>query len=534
MVQELINSTTSRTSELSDFTLGSSIIRAIYDAVALQLQQFYVLTMQNINDGIKQGVENGFDFYQREGLQSFGKVTIEFANPLTEDMVLPQGTLFQSSKDGYDYGYYTIEPYTIPQGSSIVQVTVYCNVSGTAGNIPAYTIDSIQNTINGISDVYNEEAFVTGQDDEDNADFKQRFQNYITANGRATKQAIEYAVRIVQNITGVYVDDSETGLIKIYAHDANGNLEDNDYDKILFALQSKDNDFIPAGIAWEVLPVDKQRVNVNIDVYVKDINKVNDDIQDTIETLVNNYLETKKVGEDVSLSQISRLVMNFDPYLITDTNVYRDISTDISNQIDTQTSLVTQEKAQLDNINALISTAQYDNSNTASKLIALGSDYLITVNEKATLTDTLNVITENYKSDHDLASIYGLATYNYDQTYNNIVSLFTAILPTDEIPYQIDYSSYRETISNYYNQRVNLLNMIHDSITNNLSSEQQLLLELNQQAYDSQHTNVSIQANQVARPGDDITILYYETQDSDATTTIPYINENTTSFPDDD
>lgn len=529
----MINATTSRTSEISDFTMGSSVTRAIYDAIALQIQQYYVLTIQNIEDGIEQGVQNGFDFYKREGLQAFGDVTIEFASPVTRNMTIPRGTLFTSSKNGYDNGYYTIEPYTVLAGTNMCTITVYCNVVGTTGNIPANTIDTVQNTIDGMSEVYNEEAFLTGQDDESEADFKERFQNYIEALGRSTKQSIEYAARRVQNITGVYVDDSETGLIKVYCHDANGNLEDNDYSKVVYAIQSDEDDYVPAGIAWEVLPVDKQRVNVNVDIYVKDLGKLSDSVEDTVTTLVYNYLETRKVGEDVSLSQISRLVGNFDPYLFTDVNVYRDTTDQTSTDIDDTSNLVTNEQDSLSNINALISTAQYNTSNTAGSLIALGSDYLITVNEKAQLTNNLSMIQDNYKTDKDMVSTYGLSSSEYDKAYNNIVALFTGIIPTDDVPYQIDYSSYRETISNYYSQRTNLLNSIHDSITNRVNSYQQQLLDLQKQAFDEQHDNIAISPSQVARPGDGITILYYEAEDADATTTIPYIHVDTTSDPDD-
>ena len=530
IVSNLINTTTSLTSELTDFTLGSSIIRSIYEAFAMQLQEYYVLTRQNIKGGIEEGVQNGFGFERRKATQAFGDLLITFSSSTVADTIIPQGTTFTSNIQGYNYSYETIEPYFVPAGSIDAKVTVYCNTIGTSGNVPANVINAVQNSIGNVATITNPEEIITGQDEESESDFKNRFNQYITAIGRSTVQSIEYATRKVQNITGVYVDDSETGLIKVYCHDANGNLEENDYNKVVYAISNENDEYNPAGIAWEVLPVDKVLANMDINVYIKDFNKLTETVQNSIENIVNSYLNTKVVGSDVSLSQISRLIMNFDPYLITDVSVEIPITDDMDSKINSASSDVSSVSQERSTVSGLVSSAQYDNSYTATDMINYGNDYLITVNEKAELNKQLVSINSNYTTDSSLADKYFVNKFRYSQAYNNIVSLLTNILPTDNKPFQIDYTNYRETIMDYYASRVTLLNNIQGSISNKLTTLQQSLVSLNQEAYEQQHSNISIGPNQVARPGDDVNVFYYNTQDAEQTTVTKYIDQHTTEM----
>ena len=116
IISSLINNTTSRTSQISDFTPGSSAIRAIYEAISLELGNNYIYNNQNVNDGIKQGLENGFGLTQQEAKEAYGYVNIDFSSILTSDVTIPQGSQFSSTLSGYDQTYRTIQPYVVPAG----------------------------------------------------------------------------------------------------------------------------------------------------------------------------------------------------------------------------------------------------------------------------------------------------------------------------------------------------------------------------------------------------------------------------------
>lgn len=527
----MITDTTSRTSEINDFTAGS-IIRSIYDAIAMQLNVFYVLTSANIKDGIKQGMANGFQLTQRSGNTAFGQVLITFNSPLTSNTAVPQGTTFKCSNSSYAVSFSTIEPYYVPSGDSSAYLTVYCNVTGTDGNVPAGAIDLVSNFAGNIASVTNELDFISGTDAESDSDFQARVNNFVTAIGRSTKQSIEYAVRRVQNITGVYIDDTDTGMIKIYCHDANGNLEQTDYDNVVYAISNSNDEYIPAGIAWEVLPIEKVTVNLEIDIYVSDVSQLTTAMENNLTSVVTNYLNTLTVGKDVSLSTLNKLLMNSLPYLITDVDISIPTSSDYTTDLDAANTTLSSQQTDLNTVNASLTTAQSNISNLVSELVSYSDDYIITPAEKTELAAEIANVNSYYTSDTSLASKYSISYTSYAQAYNNyvqLVSTLTADLTTNT---SVDRTSYTSTISTYYIQRVTVLNNIQSEINTEINTTKNSIMTINQEIFDQTKSNISISINEVARPGDDIEIYYYDTSDATSVANPDSTEQNTTLTPD--
>lgn len=524
IISSLINNTTSRTSQISDFTPGSSVIRAIYEAISLELGNNYIYNNQNVNDGIKQGLENGFGLTQQEAKEAYGYVNINFSSILTSDVTIPQGSQFSSTLSGYDQTYRTIQPYVVPAGQSSGQVQVYCNQAGSIGNIPAGVINTCQNTISYVSTVINSEDFCTGTDAETDADFIQRFQLMIKSIGRGTVDALNYITRSVDNVTGVNIDDSETGLIKIYAHDANGDLPESMYNSIVSNIQ---NEYNPAGIAWEVLPVDKILANLEINVYVNDLSKITDSVDSAFTSAIRGYINSLGAGEDVSLSKVSNTIINVNPYLVTDVQVTKDPNDDLSNDVTNAQNSVNTITQNLANINATTIYAGNDLTDTANKMIGIGSSYTISVDGKNELLVYMNTINTNYASDFTLCNQYGITNTYYTSIYNTLTNMINSMNPSSDTPYQLDFTTYRNTILGYFNSRINILNQIHDVISNQLSTAQNSLLSANTSYNNDITSNITIDTNQIARPGT-IDILYYLTPDNAETTTSTTIDTDTT------
>lgn len=524
IISSLINNTTSRTSQISDFTPGSSVIRAIYEAISLELSNNYIYNNQNVNEGIKQGLENGFGLTQQEAKEAYGYVNINFSSILTSDVTIPQGSQFSSTLSGYDQTYRTIQPYVVPAGQSSGQVQVYCNQAGSVGNIPAGVINTCQNTISYVSTVINPEDFCTGTDAETDADFIQRFQLMIKSIGRGTVDALNYITRSVDNVTGVNIDDSETGLIKIYAHDANGDLPESMYNSIVSNIQ---NEYNPAGIAWEVLPVDKILANLEINVYVNDLSKITDSVDSAFTSAIRGYINSLEAGEDVSLSKVSNTIINVNPYLVTDVQVTKDPNDDLSNDVTNAQNSVNTITQNLANINATTTSAGNDLTDTANKMIDIGSSYTISVDGKNELLVYMNTINTNYASDFTLCNQYGITNTYYTSIYNTLTNMINSMNPSSDTPYQLDFTTYRNTILGYFNSRINILNQIHDVISNQLSTAQNSLLSANTSYNNDITSNITIDTNQIARPGT-IDILYYLTPDNAETTTSTTIDTDTT------
>ena len=407
---------------------------------------------------------------------------------------------------------------------------VYCNQAGSIGNIPAGVINTCQNTISYVSTVINPEDFCTGTDAETDADFIQRFQLMIKSIGRGTVDALNYITRSVDNVTGVNIDDSETGLIRVYAHDANGDLPENMYNSIVSNIQ---NEYNPAGIAWKVLPVDKILANLKINVYVNDLSKITDSVDSAFTSAIRGYINSLEAGENVSLSKVSNTIINVNPYLVTDVQVTKDPNENLSNDVTNAQNSVNTITQNLANINATTTSAENDLTDTANKMIDIGSSYTISVDGKNELLVYMNTINTNYASDIALCNQYGITSTYYISIYNTLNNMINNMNPTSDTPYQLDFTTYRNTILGYFNSRINILNQIHDVISNQLSTAQNSLLAANTNYNNDITSNITIDTNQIARSGT-INILYYLTPDNAETTTSTTIDTDTTTVDESD
>lgn len=346
----------------------------------------------------------------------------------------------------------------------------------------------------------------------------------IKAIGRGTVDSLYYITRSVDNVSGVNIDDSETGLIKIYAHDANGDLPDDMLNNITNAIQDEYN---PAGIAWEILPVTKVLANLEISIYVTDLAKVTDAMDSAFTSAIRGYVNGLEAGEDVSLSKVANTIINVNPYLVTDVQVTKDPNDDLENALTAAQNNVTTITQNLANINATSTSAENDLIDTANKMIDVGSSYTISVEGKNYLLTFMNTISNNYTSDLKLCATYSVASTYYTSMFNTLNNMINNLNPTDDTPYQIDYTTYRNTILGYFNARINILNQIHDAISNQLSTAQNNLVTANTNYNNDVSSNIEIDTNQIARPGT-IDLLYYLTPDSAETTTTSPINTDTT------
>lgn len=263
VLSNLIEWTTARTDKITDFNVGSAI-RTLYEAVAIQLEEFYFSMKQNIMYAIENSVYEAFGFTLRIAQASSGYVTVTFEEPLPSSMTFPKGTVFcTSSIYGYIY-FESTEEYYAEQGLTSVMIPVQCKTTGTTGNVPLGSITTIATSNAIIKSVANEASFTNGTDEETSAERKKRFQNYIKTLARGTKDAIVYGCLEVEGVTGAWCDDNYVGYVKIYAHNSDGEMTDDLKQKILANLQ----DYRAAGIEVEVLPIIKHPVDLDLSVMI--------------------------------------------------------------------------------------------------------------------------------------------------------------------------------------------------------------------------------------------------------------------------
>lgn len=303
------------TTEINDFTVGSAT-RAILEAVSIEIEEHSMVTRQNIMEGIETGVFRSFGFPRREPTRAFGVVRILFHNPTQRPMIIPRGTSFSSSRREYSQVYETVQDYRVTENSSMADVEVYCRTRGSIGNVPERVINIMRNPVGNVSDVENLEAFQTGEDEEPLEELRSRFRAYIESRGRATSRALEYGIRSIEGVSGVYIDE-RIGVIYAYVHDKSGNLTDkvkSDVEDILI-------DYRPAGIPVQVYAVEKQTVNLAIDVTLVNRERRTEAFSKQIENVITNYINGLEVSQDLILSELKRRIKNIDSRLIYDMTI---------------------------------------------------------------------------------------------------------------------------------------------------------------------------------------------------------------------
>lgn len=315
ILSNLIDRTLVNTHEINDFSIGSTIM-SIYESISMELEQYYVLSRDNILTGIEEGVYEAFGFNRKPARRAYGEITLEFHSALRENLYISRGNMFTSSIQGYNQVFETLEDYIIPAGHHVGVITVYCTESGEVGNVPTGVINRSSNSLANIKNVYNSYNFLTGQDQEDLDKVKQRFREYVDTRGRATNKALSYGARSVNDVAGVYVKE-EVGRTKVYVHDKNGNLPNSLRTQVIKVLE----DYRASGIKLDVVPIEKKMLDLDITVTLTDKTAKTALFRKEIQTSITNYLDSMTVSDDIIMSDIIQRIMNIDDYLIYDVKI---------------------------------------------------------------------------------------------------------------------------------------------------------------------------------------------------------------------
>lgn len=307
ILTRLIDLTTSRTSQLTDYTPGSTI-RSIYEAISMELETYYALQEQNISWGIEQGVLASFGFTRRQAKVAYGDVELIFYTSLASDTILPKGMTFYSTDSDYPNTYVLQQAYTVPAGAVSATVRVFCTVTGSTGNIPAEKINAVSNGATGLSRVSNPSDINTGTDEETLAAVRQRFQNFVDTRGRGTIKAMDYAARRVEEVTGVYIYE-EVGKITVYAHDANGDLPS----EVKAAIEASEETYRPVGIPWSVAAVTKTLVPITAMVTITNLDLMPTNFEEKLGEMIKTYLNAFNADDDLIISELNAKIMNFSP-----------------------------------------------------------------------------------------------------------------------------------------------------------------------------------------------------------------------------
>ena len=315
IVDSEINQIVVSTDRINDFSTGS-ITRTMIEAEAIEIEKLYYYTLENLKLAIDDAVTSAFGFTRRTATYAYGNVRIDLNTELAQDLYIPRGTRFFSTYKAYEQVYRTQVPYRIPKGVRSFEVTVYCTVMGTYGNIPNDTINRTED-LGAITNITNPEAFNTGQDEESPQQMKIRFRQMIQSIARGTNQSLVYAAESVPNVAGGYLYESTYGTVVLYAHDKNGNLDEN----LRNQIAKKIIQYRPAGIKVIIHGVHKTMVTMNITIDVADESLRKIGMLQTVRRTVTDYVNSLTVGDPLYKADVLQKIMDINDTGIRDASV---------------------------------------------------------------------------------------------------------------------------------------------------------------------------------------------------------------------
>lgn len=321
ILNNMIGWMVTRGSKISNFAVGS-VVRTILEAISLEIEALYYEMSKGHKKALQSSVFYSFGFSKRSATPSSGMVTIRFKSELPYNIIIPKGYKFSTIPiRGKVVHFVSTQDVACVSGDVVANVPVECITPGIEGNVPSGAIQICVTPLPFTLSVSNQMDFTNGQDEEDVAEVKKRFTEYIQTLSKGTISAVQYGCLTVQGVTGVYVEE-RIGVLDIYIHDINGDLpatlEKSVRDTLL--------EYRAGGVEVRILPVVKRSVDIAMEIVLSpgfDGSKYQKMVQDS----VTDYLNSYTVATSLRRADLIRYVMNIDTVAIQ--NISIDLNEDI-------------------------------------------------------------------------------------------------------------------------------------------------------------------------------------------------------------
>jgi len=274
---------------LTDFSVGSTI-RTIFESVSFEIEELYVAIKQAIETAIRESIYITFGFERRPATRSSTVLTVTLYMP-HETFTIPKGTRFATA-EGITFA--TVTNVTVDAIDTTKDLLVVCTTAGSLGNVPANSITTMVDYIEGIQSVTNPAVTTNGRNMESDANRKARFVNYIRSLGKGTLEALRYALSTIPEISSVSISESLPGIVKIYISTINDEVSPEVIEKAIEVIEK----YRAAGIKTFISTVTRIPVNVSIRVGLTSLEN-SSNLEDQIKTGIINYLNSLAIGEDL-------------------------------------------------------------------------------------------------------------------------------------------------------------------------------------------------------------------------------------------
>jgi uncharacterized phage protein gp47/JayE len=211
--------------ELTDFSEGSlhDIIAGAFSASMNELTELTISEFQKTffdtatgNDLDTLAVDHfGEKFSRPQAINATGIITFSRPNTDNGNVTIPVGTVVKTEKDssGNEILFETTEEVILT--GLTVDASIQAQEAGSSGNLLPSTIVVLESTLSDSSiTVNNGLAMAGGEDEQDDAEYRETIKSLIQSLAGATKQAIEGAVLALPNVGFVTLITEEKAVIE--------------------------------------------------------------------------------------------------------------------------------------------------------------------------------------------------------------------------------------------------------------------------------------------------------------------------------
>ena len=214
---------------------------------------------------------------------------------------------------------------TVLAGESGVQCLAQAQTAGTVGNIAVNAVDTlngkgyINSQLDGIEQVINDSAFSGGAPAETDAQRKTRFSETVNALNAGTKYGIIAAIKAITGVRscGMRTSYPFKGTNTILVDDGSGIIGPTLLAEVEKVLYGDPDDLAnypgknAEGIGYNIAAPTIIAVNIGVTVYrLPSVNVDLLEIRDDVQTAIEQYVNTRQLGENVLLSEIIRVGKN--------------------------------------------------------------------------------------------------------------------------------------------------------------------------------------------------------------------------------
>jgi uncharacterized phage protein gp47/JayE len=187
------------------------------------------------------------------------------------------------------------------EGAWEADVSVKALATGRAGNIYAGMITVMPQPLMGVEYVVNREDILNGTDEESDEELRARARRALEVAGKATLISLEAAVRGVEGVSSMLVEDMPDGVQGLVRIITDGGDEDE--------IRRVIDDVRAAGIRVELLRPQAVHLDVIVSIALQREAKL-ERVKSDVEAKVRSYISSLRIGEDVIYRRVVGAAMS--------------------------------------------------------------------------------------------------------------------------------------------------------------------------------------------------------------------------------